>query len=215
MQLKDYYSILELSPAASLDEIKSAYRKLAHLYHPDKKGNDPYAAAFFAEIKEAYETLSNPTKKDIYLQQHWYAKSTNQKSNQEAITPVSVLKKMLELDKYVNKLDVHRMDKKGLHNYLLDIFSNETIEKLNAFNEPDMNASIVEAVLRSSRYLDWPEARSVSVQLLRLNTNQTIIQNTNKHIENARREYYWNKFSPWIMLLIVLVFCLVIILISD
>jgi curved DNA-binding protein CbpA len=71
LQLKDYYSILELPPSASADEIKKAYRRLAHLYHPDKKDNDPYAAAQFAVIKEAYETLSNPAQKECYLQQRW------------------------------------------------------------------------------------------------------------------------------------------------
>ncbi len=81
MQLKDYYTILELSPSASAGEIKKAYRRLAHQYHPDKKNNDPYAAAQFATIKEAYETLSNPSRKDHYLQQRWYAQSIGKKLN--------------------------------------------------------------------------------------------------------------------------------------
>lgn len=63
MHLKDYYKLLELEPSATLPEIKKAYRRLALLHHPDKTGNDPYSAAQFSDIKEAYEVLTNPTKK--------------------------------------------------------------------------------------------------------------------------------------------------------
>lgn len=97
---------MELSPSASVDEIKKAYRRLAHLYHPDKKDNDLYAAVKFSEIKEAYEILSNPVRKDRYLQQRWYAQSMGKKIKREAVTPVNILKQMLALDKYVSKQDV-------------------------------------------------------------------------------------------------------------
>jgi curved DNA-binding protein len=62
---KDYYNILGISKSASADEIKRAYRKLAHQYHPDKNsGNDTK----FKEINEAYQVLSNPQKKAQYDQ---------------------------------------------------------------------------------------------------------------------------------------------------
>ncbi|MEI9910706.1 MAG: DnaJ domain-containing protein [Bacteroidota bacterium] len=64
MQGKDYYKILELPPSATLQEIKTAYRRLAHQYHPDKNDNDLYAAAQFEMVKEAYEVLSDPRKKN-------------------------------------------------------------------------------------------------------------------------------------------------------
>jgi len=112
LQLKDYYEILELPSSASGDEIKKAFRKLAHQYHPDKKNGDPYAAVQFAAIKEAYEVLSNPAKKEYYLQQRWYAQSIAKKTKQETVTPVSILKQLLELNKYVSRLDMHRMDKR-------------------------------------------------------------------------------------------------------
>jgi molecular chaperone DnaJ len=56
----DPYTILGVSKNASADEVKKAYRKLAHQYHPDKKGGDE---AKFKEINEAYQTLSDPDKK--------------------------------------------------------------------------------------------------------------------------------------------------------
>jgi molecular chaperone DnaJ len=62
---KDPYDILGISRGASADEIKKAYRKLAHTYHPDKKGGDEVR---FKEINEAYQILSDPHKKQQYDQ---------------------------------------------------------------------------------------------------------------------------------------------------
>ena len=63
---KDYYGILGVTKASSEAEIKSAYRKLAIKYHPDKNPNDPEAAEKFKEISVAFSILSDPTKKHQY-----------------------------------------------------------------------------------------------------------------------------------------------------
>ena len=59
----DPYETLGVKRDASADEIKKAYRKLAHQHHPDKKGGDE---ARFKKINEAYQTLSDPDKKARY-----------------------------------------------------------------------------------------------------------------------------------------------------
>jgi len=61
----DYYKILEVGRGASEDEIKKAYRKLAHQHHPDKAGGDE---AKFKEINEAYQVLSDSKKRAQYDQ---------------------------------------------------------------------------------------------------------------------------------------------------
>jgi molecular chaperone DnaJ len=62
---EDYYKILGVDRGASDDEIKKAYRKLAHRYHPDKTGGD---AEKFKEINAAYQVLSDKTKRQQYDQ---------------------------------------------------------------------------------------------------------------------------------------------------
>ncbi|MBI2566293.1 MAG: DnaJ domain-containing protein [Candidatus Schekmanbacteria bacterium] len=57
MPRSDYYKILGLAPGASITEIKRAYRKLAHRYHPDKNPDDPWAEERFKEATEAYQAL--------------------------------------------------------------------------------------------------------------------------------------------------------------
>ena len=65
MQFKDYYEILGLSRQASAGDIKKAYRKLAHQYHPDIS-KDPKGEEKFKEVNEAYRTLKDPELRKAY-----------------------------------------------------------------------------------------------------------------------------------------------------
>lgn len=65
MQFKDYYEILGVSPQANEEEIKRAYRKLAHRFHPDRN-KSPGAEERFKAINEAYEVLRDPNRRAAY-----------------------------------------------------------------------------------------------------------------------------------------------------
>ena len=68
MAKRDYYDVLGVNKSASPDELKSAYRKLAIKYHPDKNPGDKQAEEKFKEAAEAYEVLSSAEKKQRYDQ---------------------------------------------------------------------------------------------------------------------------------------------------
>src|SRR5215510_3732602 len=68
MDYKDYYKILGVERKASADDIRSAYRKLAMKYHPDKNPGDKKAEDKFKDINEAYQVLSDDSKRAKYDQ---------------------------------------------------------------------------------------------------------------------------------------------------
>ena len=63
--MKDHYAALGLSSAASLADIKKAFRQKAALYHPDRNAAQD-AAERFRAVQEAYEVLSEPDKRQAY-----------------------------------------------------------------------------------------------------------------------------------------------------
>ncbi|HEY7385408.1 MAG TPA: molecular chaperone DnaJ [Beijerinckiaceae bacterium] len=66
MSKRDYYEVLGVNKGASDADLKSAFRKLAMKYHPDKNPGDKNAEIHFKEINEAYQTLSDAQKRAAY-----------------------------------------------------------------------------------------------------------------------------------------------------
>jgi DnaJ domain len=211
MQLKDYYGILQIEISATKPEIKKAYRKLAMQFHPDKNQDDLYAAARFEEIKEAYEVLTNPSKKEYYLQQRWYNQSIGKRKTESIITPVTVLKQMLELDIYVYKLDVHRMDKQGLADYTGELLSNANIDKIFLFNEQHVNNQIIIIAIKAMSSLTYRQAEVISNNLYKLaGENAEFKKMINEFLYLKKQKEKTEKYKPVIALLIVAILCLLI-----
>ncbi|MFM7106241.1 MAG: J domain-containing protein [Flavobacteriales bacterium] len=80
--MKNYYQVLGVDPLASESEIRSSYLQLAKRFHPDKN-HDPSAKAYFLEIQEAYECLSDTQKRASFDAVRAYV-NENSRSRAEA-----------------------------------------------------------------------------------------------------------------------------------
>jgi curved DNA-binding protein CbpA len=93
MKFIDYYELLQVSPTASFEVIRVAYRQLSKMYHPDVSNQD---GEKFKLIKEAYDILSNESKRDKYDLQ-WRENQNKSKSmhrNEEIISDSRSTKKV-------------------------------------------------------------------------------------------------------------------------
>lgn len=185
-------------------------------FHPDKKGDDKYAAALFTDIKEAYEVLTNPNKKEIYLQQRWYNHSIGKRRSEQTVTPVNILKQSLELSRYTASLDTHRMDKQGLCEYIEEMISTEKIDQLNNFNERGINEEIIKAILQAAKYLSYDQLLRVSEKLKLLAAgNELIIAKIENQLQQKKTATKWSRYRPVLILLVTIIICIVIFFLSG
>src|SRR5436305_3703234 len=68
MAKRDYYEVLGVARTATPEEIRRAHRKLVRQYHPDVNRNNPQMEGKFKEVQEAYDVLSDETKRKRYDQ---------------------------------------------------------------------------------------------------------------------------------------------------
>ena len=213
--MKDYYKILEVNFSASTQEIKKAYRKLAQLYHPDKNQEDPYAAARFTEIKEAYEVLTDPRKKEYYLEERWFQHSRGNKKAENVVTPESILKNVLDFDRHVSKLDVHRMNKEGLFQFMTEeLIPDEIIEKLNSFKEKDINETITTILLKNLAVVPYPRLNELQIRIDKIENNTAVKTQAAQAFNKINNRHRQEKYQPFILLIIVLIISLLIFLVS-
>ncbi len=210
MALKDYYSILEVAPNSGSADIKKAYRRLAMIHHPDRNKENPYAAAYFDEIREAYETLSDPLRKDHYLQQRWYQQSLGKNfTSLKALTPETILNDCIHLKKYVQSLNAFRIDKRGLANYINILISSDTIQTLKVFNDREVNLQICNILLDAVDALDLVDLRSINDKLVELSADSSSVQKIiDQKISSKKSIERYRSYEMTIILLITALICI-------
>ncbi|MBR2525451.1 DnaJ domain-containing protein [bacterium] len=135
---KNYYEILGVDSTATAEELKSAYRKLARKYHPDVAGNE--SVEKFKEITEAYETLSDETKRkryDILRGIFNYNKSTTdrttqkeaQKAYRQAKNQEEIIKETYKNKEKSQKQNQNAQDFSNMFNEFLDGFKSQAKSK--------------------------------------------------------------------------------------
>lgn len=188
---------------------------MAQKYHPDKNGDDPYARAYFFAVKEAYETLTDPQKKQEYLQQRWYEKSTGRRPQATVITPEYILQQCIKLEKTAGGMEMYPHQAKEISSRIPQLLTSDTIERLNGFEQIDINDTIGDLLLRITARMPWPEITEALSPLSSLNVSSRVTFAARQQVSRAKQNYQWSRFRVAGIILVTVVVCFLIWLVAS
>lgn len=210
MAVKDYYKILELSPQATHSEVKKNFRRLALRYHPDINQGNRYAEAWYHEIQEAYETLTNTKLREAYHQQRWLLKSQGKSFAASApLTPHFILMQVNELHQQVKNMDHFRMNHHLLQQQILNSLSDEHIEVLHSYNDSSINRQVLVITIDSTLPLEFQLLHAVIKQLQKLTVKDKMNSLTiDRYYQKRKKQNAWERYQGMIILAITALLCL-------
>lgn len=129
---EDYYRALQVHPAASQQEIRKAYRKLAHQYHPDKAAATTAPEAF-ALLQKAYATLSHTESRKNY-DLIYFSKRINQAAAADITDPRQLIQLIINLRNRIQSQDASMINSGAVHAELMLILAEQHISLLNETN---------------------------------------------------------------------------------
>jgi len=208
---KDHYQTLGLTPGATAEQIKKAFRKLALDLHPDKTGNDPALSVRFSEIQQAYEVLSDPLRKIEFLQERWLRKAQGLDTAGGSGDLASWIKDCLALEKKVTTQDPDRIDGESLHHQIAQLVSHEKIDSLRKYAHPEALLTGARLLLQAALVLPYELFVNCVESLANIDASQASWQ---QEIRRARQqknnERNWNRYRLAAIVILTTLLCLLI-----
>ena len=209
---KDYYAILGVTPLATPDEIRRSYRRLAMEWHPDRKGGDPGASLRFHEVREAYQTLTDPVRKDAWLQERWYLRSIGvKKEHRRADQPVELLKACIAYEQELSMTDPHRLDAGAILVRIRSMLTRDAVEMLLQEKDPEIRIGVCHRLLRCGRHFE-PSAASELVRRLEPLTAKDgqLSEEAGRYLSRRRKARAMEQLRIPLLLLATALACLLI-----
>jgi curved DNA-binding protein CbpA len=215
MPSKDYYQILEIEPGSDEHDIKKAYRRLAMQYHPDKSGGQHEDAGLFRDINEAYEVLSDPSKREQYHYERWLHQSMGAKM-QGYLNAYQIYQIILESEKYFSGIDHYKINDYALLKVLLNLFSTSRIQSIAAEKNADLEKNIITIAIKMAGNLNSECQIQLKERMSVLNNaNPSMNEMWEKAINNKIISERNSRYTVPILLLIVIALCIFFYLIGK
>lgn len=221
MLYKDYYKILELTPAATLADIKKSFRRLALQYHPDRNFGSNVYEAKFKEIKEAYEILSDAKQRQEYNSRMREQTKTTQAQAEKKKTyrPPNghlILNEAIEFRKKITALDPERLNKRAVYHHIQKLLAIQNILILKHTNDQKIIRRFIDEILQCSGFLLYPQVEKICLQLTELaGTDNEMYRKIYHFAKQSRLQTYWKKYKLIVALAIALILCLLIYMLSS
>jgi len=209
MASKDYYHILQIEPNADLDTIKKAYRRLAMEYHPDRSASKTESdAGLFLELKEAYDILSVPSKREEYHYERWLHQSMGLKM-QGHQSAYQIYQNILEFEQYLSGIDQFRKNHYTLLNLLLTLFNIQRIQSILAEKNTDLEEKIIIMAMKMTEGLNSVCEIQLKERLKTILDKHPLIHDEwMKNIDKKIKEERYAKLTTPLIILIVIIACI-------
>jgi metal-responsive CopG/Arc/MetJ family transcriptional regulator len=165
-----------------------------------------FAEARFRAIHEAYTVLNNAEKRALYDYDRWL--SGRFTKNAAIVTPEYLLQEIHKLNAHIAAIDVYRMNKELLHQYLLFMLSDEKIAVILLKGNTDTIHGLAEGIIKASSVLPVYFAKEV-LQRLKMITVSSLDDElkVDTSLKRLAREHKLEKVFPWLALAITLLLC--------
>ncbi len=216
MNTKDYYSILGVSPSASQEMIKQAYRRLALKYHPDKNKGNSFYELRFKEINEAYRILSNNKRRINYHYSAAVSKDSTYKKYPETISTDSIVTLSKKLRTIVAASDPDRMNTLALGKQVQKLLDFNNVDIMTKMATEEEVTDFVQNLLYISRHLPYTRFREIMPILIKISkSNNDLLLTIRKTDKTIKIKTIWDKLKFLLILMLVFLFCLYIYLVGK
>lgn len=179
-------------------------------YHPDRNHGNHFAIQHFQEVQEAYDILSNPVKRNEYHQQRW-VEHPFQKRQPIVLRAEDLLMQAKAIEKKLGQIDVFRMDQPALQRELEQLLNSHHLSLLETTDGSNTNAELFQSLLRSANKLPNPLLQEIHLRLIKVaGTDNKALLQLQGFMAAKKRQYFWDKYKGFIVLLIALALCAII-----
>lgn len=172
MPVKDYYRILGVEPGSDIATVKRAFRKLAMHHHPDKTDKTTENTSYYQELQEAYQTLTDPVKKEQYLYNRWLEKSMGHALDQ-ALAPNEILHLFIKAEQYLSATDHYRTHNSLLFHQVMNTFSEQRLGIILQASDMQMIRTTLQLAIQICSRLNADQC-----QELKIHFHEMLLRNT-------------------------------------
>lgn len=216
MDIKDYYTILEVKPSATEQDIKTSFRRLALKYHPDKNNGDALSEALFREIQEAYEILSDPEQREAYNYKRWYNRSTGEGFFNRPVTPATLLAESEKLQHHVAGMNIFQVDHQVLNQHIRQILTENNIAILQQAGDQALNRNIIRSLLSAASPLPVKYAQPVESLLVQLaGADSKALQDILRFMKEKKGHEQWDRYKWIVVVVLTALICWLMAIVAD
>lgn len=207
---KDYYSLLQVNPNASMQQIKKAYRQLAFRFHPDTTPDeDALSSSIFRDITEAYQVLSDADLRRSYDKDNYYTSSSVFYKNLSEWN-----RRLLFLTKYVQVTDPYRINRDGIC-FCIEILLEPNYLFWLKNEDPAFQQKTLTDLLFVCKPLTSDQCKKIASLLNSAFSATTEQQKIKLFLNQQQKKEQWQGYKVLIALIATVLSCLLIIIFTK